>query len=159
MQSSIKERYYSLALNETSSNNNDTTYTLIGDTLFTNQDFKIVVGQPIIIGKASDERDWYKTITFKSGASWPLVFLQKVETRQNMEYQLDPSIREKDKVKEYLTPGDTLFVTKIKRFGSKRFRNYWYTVTMGQKLGLLSLTFKCDIMNAIKYGEVILPSK
>jgi hypothetical protein len=148
---------YSVAQTESLSRNNDTTYTLVGDTLFTNQHFKIAVGQPIIIGKASGERDWYQTITFKSGASWPLLFLQKAETSQNLEYQMDPSVREKDKVKEYLTAGDTLIVTKIKRLGRKRFGNYWYMVTMGQKQGLLSLNFNCDIINATKLGEVISP--
>ena len=134
---------------------NDTTYTLVGDTLFSNKTFKIFIGQPLLIGKASGERDWYNTITFKSGASWPLVLNKKSETELNLEYQLNPSIREKDKVKEILTPGDTLFVRKIKRFGSKRSR-YRYQVTMGQKQGFLSLNFKCDLLSAIKLREVVL---
>ena len=137
--------------------NGDTTYNLVGDTLFTNQNFKIAVGQTIVIGKASDERDWYKTITFKSGASWPLLLMQKAETSQNFEYQLDRSVREKDKVKEYLTPGDTLTVTKIKRLGRKRLGNYWYLVTLRQQAGLLSLNYKVDLINAIRFGEVMLP--
>lgn len=133
----------------------DTAYALIGDTLFSNMSFKIFIGQPVVIGKPSGERDWYNTITFKSGAAWPLVFLKKSETALDLEYQLDPSVREKDKLKEYLTPGDTLIITKIKRFGKKRL-GYWYQVSMGQKQGLLSLNFKCDLINAIKSKEVLL---
>ncbi len=142
---------YAVAQDESSSANNDTTYILAGDTLFTNQDFRVFVGQPVIIGNASGERGWYNTISFKSGASWPLLFMQKAEIRQDPEYQLDPSVRENDKVRDYLSPGDTLIVTKIKRFGRKRFGNYWYVVTMCQKQGLLSLNFKCALINALRF--------
>lgn len=145
------------AQDEPSSAKNDTTYTLAGDTLFTNQDFKVFVGQPLIIGKASGERGWYNTIRFKTGASWPLLFMQKTEIRQDPEYQLDPSVREKDKVRDYLSSGDTLVVTKIKKFGRKRFGNYWYMVTIVQKQGVLSLNFRCDLINAVRLGEVTLP--
>ena len=148
---------YAAAQDESSSGKNDTTYTLAGDTLFTNQDFRIFIGQPIIIGKASGERGWYNTISFKSGASWPLLLMKGAELRQDQEYQLDPSVREKDKVRDYLSSGDTLIVTKIKRLGRKRLGNYWYMVSMGQKQGLLSLNFKCDLINAVKFGEVTLP--
>jgi hypothetical protein len=136
----------------------DTVYRLSVDTLYSNAHFKIFVGQQIVIGKAAGERDWYETISFKSGASWPLVFLRDLETSQDLEYQMDPSIREKDKVKQYLAPGDTLTVTKIKRFGTKR-HGYWYRISMGQKQGVLSLNFNCDIINAIKLGEVVIPAE
>ncbi|OLY93653.1 hypothetical protein SAMN05444008_114137 [Cnuella takakiae] len=148
---------YAAAQGEFSPSRNDTTYTLAGDTLFTNQDFRVFIGQPIIIGKASGERGWYNTISFKSGASWPLVLMKEAELRQDQEYQLDPSVREKDKVRDYLSSGDTLIVTKIKRLGSKRFGNYWYMVNMGHKKGLFSLNFKCDLINAVRFGEVTLP--
>src|SRR5688500_3978700 len=108
---------YSQADNDLLLKKSDTTYTLVGDTLFSNHDFKIFIGQPLIIGHAKGERNWYNTISFKSGASWPLLFLKNAETNLDLEYQMDPSIREKDKVKEYLTAGDTLIVTKIKRLG------------------------------------------
>ena len=135
---------------------NDTTFTLIGDTIFSNQDFKIYIGQRLVIGSASGERDWYETISFKSGASWPLLLMKKEETNLNQEYQLDPSIREKDKVKTYLSPGDTLIVTKIKKYGKKRF-GYHYIISMGHKQGFLSLNFKCNIIEAIRRREVLLP--
>lgn len=153
----ISGKTYAQTRNNESTQYKDTTYTLIGDTLFSNQNFKIAIGQPVVIGSASGERDWYNTISLKSGASWPLLFLKKTETGQNIEYQMDASIREKDKVKEYLNMGDTLIITKIKRFGKKR-NGYWYMVTMGQKQGLLSLNFKCDIINAIRTKEVVVPT-
>jgi len=116
------------------------------------------VGQRIIIGKPTGERDWYQTISFKSGASWPLAFQYELETSQNPEYQVDPSIREKDKVKECLAEGDTLVVTRIKKHGNKR-SGYWYVITMGQQQGLLSLNFKCYLIEAIKREEVRLPGR
>jgi hypothetical protein len=136
----------------------DTTYSLEGDTLFSNQDFKMFIGQKVIVGKGSGERDWYATFSFKSGASWPLLFLKETETQNNVEYQLDPAIRERDKVKGYLVPGDTLTVTKIKRYGKKR-NGYWYMVDLSQGQSLLSLRFKCDIINAIKLKEVLLAQR
>jgi hypothetical protein len=72
----------------------------------------------------------------------------------NLEYQLDPSVREKDKVRDFLYPGDTLFVTKIKKHGKKR-RGYWYSVSLVQKQGLLSLHYTCNIINAIRLKEML----
>ncbi len=135
----------------------DTTYTLIGDTLFSNANYKIAVGQPLIIGNASGEEGRYQTIMFKSGASWPLLLFRDAEIRQNYEYQLDPTAREKDKVKGILAPGDTLIVRKIKRFGGRRSGRYRYVVTMGQKQGIVAVNFRCDISYAIRLGEVRVP--
>jgi hypothetical protein len=137
----------------------DTTYTLVGDTLFTNQGFKIVVGQPIIIGTASGEQGWYQTITFKNPTAWPLLLFRDLELSQNLDYQLDESIREKDKIKDLLAKGDTLQVTKIKRLGRNRSGNHWYIVSMRLDQGLLSLNFRCYITGAIRLGEVTLPKQ
>lgn len=136
----------------------DTTYTLVGDTLFSNKNFKVFVGQKIVVGKPNGERDWYNTISFKSGMSWPLVFLKEAETEQNIEYQADPTMREKDKVKEYVSPGDTLVITKIKRFGRKK-SGYWYHAFLSQNAGPLSLNFRCYIVDAIRSKEVLLPER
>jgi len=149
---------YSQAQQDSRIGQNDTVYTLIRDTLMTNQNFRIYVGQPLVIGLASGERNWYETISFKSGASWPLLLMKKTETDLNPEYQMDPSIRERDKVKQYLTPGDTLFVTRIKKYGKKKF-GYWYRVSMGHKQGFLSLNFNCNIIDAIRKREVLLPDQ
>jgi hypothetical protein len=148
----------SIAQSKSQHEQKDTIYTLQKDTLFTNQNFMIYVGQPIVMGMPSGERGWYKTISFKSGASWPLLLSKKAETALDIEYQMDPSVRERDKVKEHITPGDTLFVTKIKKYGKERF-GYWYIVTMGQKQGFLSLNFKCDVINAIKTKEIVVPER
>ena len=90
--------FHSQAQNNSLQGGSDTIYTLIGDTLFSNKGFKIFKGQSLEIGKASGERDWYNTVSFKSGASWPLLFLKDAETDLNIEYQVNPSIREKDKI-------------------------------------------------------------
>lgn len=50
---------------------NDTTYTLSGDTLFTNQNFKIYTGQKLYLGKAAGANGWYSTFSFKSALNLP----------------------------------------------------------------------------------------
>jgi hypothetical protein len=145
------------AQSDTTAISADTTYTMAGNTLSTNQGFKIVVGQPIIIGEASGEQGWYRSITFKSPAAWPVLLFREQELSQNLDYQLDESIRDKDKVKGLLAKGDTLTVVKIKRFDNKRAGNQWYVVLMRLGQGLLSVNFRCYIMDAIRLGEVILP--
>jgi hypothetical protein len=154
----ILSTLYGNAQTETSEKSPDTTYALCGDTLFTNKDFTIYKGQALIIGSGAGERGWYNAVSFRSGASWPLLFLQKTEMENNLEYQLDPSVREKDKVRDSLYPGDTLIVTKIKKYGKKR-RGYWYNVSLVQKQGLLSLHYTCNIINAIRSKEMLLPTE
>ena len=129
------------------------------NTLSTNQGFKIVVGQQIIVGAATGEQGWYQTITFKSPTAWPVLLFRNQELKQNVEYQLDESIRDKDKIKGLLTKGDTLTVTKIKRLGSRRSGNHWYVVLMRLDQGVLSVNFSCYIMDAIRLGEVTLPKQ
>jgi hypothetical protein len=136
-----------------SNNNADTIYILSGDTIFTNKDFNFYVGQKLIVGKGRGEREWYQTVSFRSGLSWPLIFLQKMEMKNNLEYQSDPSIREKDKVRDFLSSGDTLIITKIKKYGKRRI-GYWYEVFLGQKQGFLSLNFRANILEAIRSEEL-----
>jgi hypothetical protein len=150
---------HAVAQTDSTSVGRDTTYTLVGNILSTNHGFKIVVGQPIIIGKASDEHGWYHTITFKNPTAWPLLLFRDIELSQSVDYQTDASIRERDKIKDSLPKGDTLTITKIKRFGKKGSGKYWYVVWMRRDMGLLSLNFRCYITDAIRLGEVVLPKQ
>lgn len=134
----------------------DTTYRLVGEKLLTNQDFSIAVGQSILIGKAAGEQGWYRTITFKSPTAWPLLLLRDQEISQNVEYQSDESMRERDKIRDILTTGDTLIVTKIKEFGPDRSTGKnWYVVSLRGGEGAMALNFRCYIIDAIRRGEVV----
>lgn len=129
-------------------------YTLTGDTLFSTENFKIYPGQKLICGKGSGENEWYNSISFKSPASWPLVVGRNMDLKYNSDYQRDEGIRDKDKVKEYLNPGDTLVVSKIKRRGNKK-SGYWYVAHMRQGQGILSLQYTCYIAEAVRSKEIL----
>jgi hypothetical protein len=132
----------------------DTTYTLIGDTLFTNKTFKLYVGQQLLSGGGSSENGWYQSITFKSGSSWPVLLWDKTETKNNLDYQLDPQLRVNDKLKEYLNKGDILTVKKIIRNGNKRY-GYWYIAIL-QTTDFPSIKFRAWVADAFIKQELIL---
>lgn len=123
--------------------------------MFIDKDFKLYIGQKLLCNNSSGENGWYRTITFKSGAAWPLVLWQRMETKNNLDYQLDPQMRINDKVKEYLIPGTTLVVKKFKRNGSKRY-GYWYTVFL-QTTEFPKIKFRANVGEALSAIELIIP--
>ena len=133
---------------------NNAPYTLLGDTLFHRENFKIFPEQKLISGEGSGENGWYKAITFKNPANWANLLWRDMEIENNVDYQFDEGIRDKDKVKAYLNPGDTLVVTKIEKLGNRK-SGYWYVVNMRQGQGLLSLQYRCYIAEAIESGEIL----
>lgn len=118
------------------------------DTLYFNS-IKIFIGQKLIVGKGSGENSWYRTIDFKNGFNFPLLFLRDLEIKQNLKYQADPSVRNKDKVKEYLKPGYNLTVLKIKKVGP----NYIALLRNDERF---SINYKSLIVEAIKCNELLL---
>jgi hypothetical protein len=137
---------------------NNAPYTLVGDTLFNTENFKIYPEQKFKCGKGSDENGWYKAITFKNPANWANLLWREMEIKNNIDYQFDEGKRDKDKVKEYLNPGDTLVVTKIEKRGNRKY-GYWYVVNMRQGQGPLSLQYTCTIAEALKSDEILLVSE
>jgi len=134
--------------------NPDTSFNLVGDTLFTNHDLKMFVGQKLIVGKGSEENELYKTIGFKSAASWPVWLWQDAETKINYEYQADPQKRINDKVKQYLSPGDTVIIKRIKR-NSNKHTGHWYTAFLKTK-GFPGISLRSNIVNAIRTKELLI---
>ena len=132
----------------------DTTYTLIGDTLFTDKGFKFYKGQILKVGNGSGENGWFNTITFRSGASWPLLLWKKMDEK-DPDYQLDPSIRIKDNVKLYLNPGSMVKIKKFKRYGKARW-GYWYKLIL-HTTEFPRITFTANIPDAIRTKELIIP--
>lgn len=132
-------------------------FTLVGDTLFHKGNLKIYSGKKLISGQGSGENGWYKAITFKNPANWVNLIGRDMEIKNNVDYQFDEGIRDRDKVKEYLNPGDTLEVTKIEKLGNEK-SGYWYVVNMRQGQGLLSLQYRCYIAEALKSEEMLLVS-
>lgn len=130
-------------------------YTLVGDTLFHTENFKIYPEQKLLSGEGSGENGWYKNVAFKNPANWAVLLWRDMEIENNVEYQNDEGIRDKDKVKTHLNPGDTLVVTKIEKLGNKK-TGYWYVVNMKQGQGLLSLEYRSYIAEAIESGEILL---
>jgi hypothetical protein len=133
----------------------DTTFILRDDTLFSNKGFYIFVGQHLIAGKGSDEDGHYRAIGFKSAAAFPLLFLRDAEMKNNVDYQNDPSIRDRDKVREYLDSGRSLIVRKIKSMGGKKKWHY-YLVFLSDGTSSLSLNYRCDIATALRRKEILI---
>ena len=133
----------------------DTTFIFRDDTLFSNKGFYIFVGQHLIAGKGSDEDGHYQTIGFKSAAAVPLLFLRNAEIKNNVDYQSDPSERDRDKVREYLDSGRSLIVTKIKSMGRKKNWHY-YLVFLSDGTSSLSLNYRCDIAMALRRKELLI---
>jgi len=131
----------------------DTTFVFRDDTLFSNKGLNIFVGQRLIAGKGSGEGGHYKTIGFKSAAAFPLLFLRDAEIKNNVEYQNDPSLRDADKVREYLDSGRSLIVRKIKSMGRKKKWHY-YLVFLSDGPSSLSLKYRCDIISALRQKEL-----
>lgn len=134
---------------------NEVKYSLVGDTLFTNKDFRIYLGQQLFVGKSSAEDGWYHTITFKNPAAYPLVLWRNMELKLDPDYQFDEELRIKDKLKEYLHQGESLEVNKIKKRGNKRY-GYSYVVFLKQGSGITAINYSCFIMDALKVGEIVL---
>ena len=132
----------------------DTLYHFKNDSLFISADSVITLGQKLIVGEGSGENGWYKSIGFKSAFAWPLWLFRSSEL-DNTYYQQDgESIRELDKVKNYLSPHQELEVMKIRKKGNKR-RGYTYIVYLRNK-SFPGLNFSCNIKLALKTKEIFM---
>ena len=130
-------------------------YSLKNDSLFIGTDSVITIGQKLIVGEGSDENGWYQSMQFKSAFAWPIWLFRNSELN-NKYYQQDASyIRGRDKVKNYLSPQETLEITKIKKEGNKR-RGYTYIVYLRNK-SFPGLNFYCNIKLALETKEILMP--
>lgn len=112
---------------------------------------RVYAGQRLLIGKGSGEGGRYKAITFKSATALPLLLFRQSEINSNTEYQVDPSLRDADKVKDALVPGMSLEVKKIKSKGDNRNWHYFEVY-----LSDGSFRFKCDIGYALALKELLI---
>ena len=53
---------HEIAPSDTVSKYDKAVYTLVGDTLFTDKDFKIYKGQKLFVGNGTSDNGWYKTL-------------------------------------------------------------------------------------------------
>ena len=146
-----------LAQNSSDSANANTSFILKNDTLQNSTGTKLFVSQKLIAGKGSGENGWYHSIGFKSDFNLPVLLNQNIETLNNLEYQSDPQKRINDKVTEFLVPGDTLVITKIKKTGNRRF-GYWYIAYLKTKQ-IPFTKFKSDIITSLKLKEILIQSQ
>ncbi|WP_299290584.1 hypothetical protein [uncultured Mucilaginibacter sp.] len=133
----------------------DTILTFHNDTLFSNIEFKIFIGQKLTIGKGSDDGR-YQTVSFKSPFALPTLLNRNLDIKNNIEYQNDPSLRDQDKVKESLNIGQPLIVTKIKLTGNTK-RGFHYLLYLATGTSSFSNKFVCgDISYALKLKELLI---
>lgn len=132
----------------------DTVFVLSGDTLFLNGEPALYLGQKLITGTATGANGWYRSITFKSSNSWPLLLWHGMETENNPGYQYDSQLRTNDKVREYLVTGTIMTVKKLRREGNQR-RGYWYTATLKNDAVSAAL-FRTNVQMALSSKELII---
>ena len=132
-------------------------YTLVGDTLFTNKDFKIFVGKKLFVGNGSSENGWYKTTSLNSAIDWYSVTLAVLGT-QNTETLDERELRINNLVRDCLHQEGTLYVSKIKKYrnDSHTFR---YVVILRSRPGKANTNYRCNIQTAIETGEMVLPNE
>ena len=130
----------------------DTTFTLVGDTLFSNKGFNLYIGQKVIAGHGSDENGWYRYVRFNSAFTWEKWLFRDMEINNNMEYQSDESKRDQDKVKEFFRSGDTLVIKKIIQSRKKKIGTY---LILKYKSSVQS-NFRCFIPYALNLKELLL---
>jgi hypothetical protein len=130
-------------------------YTLVGDTLFTDKDFKIFKGQKLFVGPGSNQNEWYKTISLNSVFDWYGITLAVLGT-QNTESEEEKDFRSNNLVRDCLHLEGTLYVKEIKKYGNAR-RGFWYSVILRSKPGKPNTNYRCNIQAALKTGEIVLP--
>ena len=130
-------------------------YTLIGDTLFTDKDFKIFKGQKLFVGPGSNQNEWYKTISLNSAFDWFSITLAVLGT-ENTETQEEKDFRINNLVRDCLHKEGTLYVKEIKKYGNTR-RGFWYSVILHSRPGIPNTNYRCNIQAALKTGEIVLP--
>src|SRR4051812_22317576 len=135
----------------------DTTYIYKDDTLFSDKGFSICVGQTLFAGKGGGEDARYMSISFKSAFAFPLMFLRGTELKNNSDYESNPSLRDADKVKEYLSPGRQLIVKRIRDRGRKK-KWHFFEVYCWDGKSSLALKYRCDIARALHLHEILLES-
>ena len=141
---------------DTVSKFDDAVYTLVGDTLFSNKDFKIFTGQKLFVGNGTSDNGWYKTISFNSVIDWFSITLAVLGT-QNTETQEEKEFRINNSVRESMHNEGTLYVKSIKKNGNTR-RGFWYSVILKSRPGVPNTNYRCNLQEALKSGEIVLPN-
>jgi len=148
---------YEIVRADTVSKYDKAIYTLVGDTLFTDKDFKIFKGQKLFVGPGSNQNEWYKTISLNSVIDWYSITLAVLGT-QNTETQEEKDFRVSNLVKDCLHNEGTLYVKDIKKYGNTR-RDFWYIVILKSRPGISNTNYRCNIQTALKTGEIVLPNE
>ncbi len=133
----------------------DSLYAFRNDSLFISPDSIITIGQKLKIGNGSDENGWYESIGFKSAFAWPLWLFRNSELENVYDKPDGAYIREREKVKSYLSPGEDLVVIKIKKKGNRR-RGFAYIVYLRNR-SFPGLNFFCNIKLGLETKEILLP--
>jgi hypothetical protein len=140
---------------DTVSKYHNVVYKLVGDTLFTNNDFKIFIDEELIVGPGSRKNGWYKSTSLNSVIDWYIVTLAILGT-ENTEDQDEKESRTNDLVRDCLHHEGTLYVSKIKKYRDAR-NDYRYVVILRSRPGIPNTNYRCNIQAALETGEMILP--
>ena len=124
----------------------------ISDTIITNKGFTIYVGQKLIVGKGTGLNGRYVAIGFKTPVNFTNLFLRETDIAHNPEYKLDPSAREKDKVKESLVIGSIVTINKLIINGNNKKGHSYVIYFKGDDTN--SNNYRSFIDEAIPMGEL-----
>lgn len=133
---------------------NDTTFVQNGDTLVSNKNFKLFVGQKLVIGVGSDINKLYKYVRFNSPFNWPSWLFKDLEINNNTDYQSDEQLRIAYKIREYFSVADTVIISKVVRKHSKKEGVTFYLIVNNKTIPFTK--FRIFVPQAIVSKELIL---
>jgi hypothetical protein len=131
-----------------SSKEQELSFTLQGDTLYSNSGSKFFKGQKLIVVKAAGVNGQFRSIVSKKAAIVPSIWGQNKNYENAIENYVD-SKQEKEKVKNTLINGTILTIDKISY--AKGSKPNFYLVALISDID----KYKCDLKLALTLGELI----
>jgi hypothetical protein len=129
--------------------NNDLTFELKNDTLFSNTGLKLFIGQKLIIGNAAKGSGQYRSIISRKAAIVPTIFSRDTRYENAIENYVDTK-KNKEKVKQSLIPGTLVMIKKISLWSNSKPR--FFLAYLSSDLD----AYSCDIKLALILKELLL---
>jgi len=131
-----------------SSINGGMAFELKNDTLYSNTGLKFFIDQKLIIGNASGEAGYYRSITYKNAAIVPSIWGQDMRYENAIENHVNKK-KSREKVKSAVLPGNYLTIKKIGLWKSSKPN--FYLVSLSSDTD----SYQCDLRLALLLKELL----
>lgn len=129
--------------------NGGMTLELKNDTLFSNTGLNFFVGQKLIIGNASGEAGYYRSVIYKNAPIVSSIWGQDMRFENAIENHVNKK-KSREKVKSSLLPGNFLTIKRMSF--CKTGKPYFYLLSLSSD----SDSYNCDIRLAFLLKELLL---